>query len=195
MICDKCAHKFVCALMDEEDELLEECENFASFHKIRMSDEDRKEQQRILHRRYYDERKNAKLCVDCGKPVIKGKTKCEEHLQRDRELQQKRKNKLKQQGLCPNCGKPKYKNKVLCYECYLKQKRYVAENRQPTFRELGLCMNCGKKEPIKGHPYCAECYEWRKEICLKTLFNEDGTHKYPMKEDHPWKRKWSKKKE
>ena len=187
MICEKCAHKLVCGFIDGySDDDIEECEYFAFPQRFKISDEEKREKKREKDKRLYHERKEKGLCVSCGKPTVDGKSKCEKCIVYDREYHQNRKNRFREQGLCP-CGKPRYKDYKLCYECLIKSRRYAHEHRKPSFRELGLCMNCGKKEPINGHPYCAECYEWKKQICLKTLFNEDGTHKYPMKDDHPWR--------
>lgn len=180
-LCKRCAHKYVCTFIDGfDDEQIEDCEFYASFWKVKISDEDRKTKKREKCLNTYHQRKEQGLCVKCGQPAVDGKSKCEKCLSKDREYQQNRKNRYREQGLCP-CGKPKYMDKKLCYNCYVRSKVYAQEHRKPTYRELGLCMLCGQNKPIDGYFYCAKCYEIKKNICLKALFNDDGSPKYSNK--------------
>ena len=184
-LCEKCAHKCVCGFIEGyEDENVENCEHYAYPAKLKMTDTELKVRKSERQKNKYYTRKEQGLCVSCGKSVVSGTVRCADCLSYNKNFQKKKRDRNNSLELC-RCGKPRYKDKKVCYDCYIKRIRYDSSRRKPTFREQGLCMQCGKKLPIEGHPFCEDCYEFRKNIAKKALFNEDGSPKH-LNKKHPW---------
>ena len=70
----------------------------------------RKQQNRKERRERYEKRRAEGLCSRCEKPAVKGKTRCEEHLEQHREQYReqyrKRYEERKAEELCVRCGEP-----------------------------------------------------------------------------------------
>lgn len=130
--------------------------------------------------RLYYKRKNAGLCVKCGKTVTDGKTCCLEcRMRRNEEARQDR-IFYRKQGLCTYCGKNRvFKNERLCPECRAKAANWQAQ-RKKTDKERdrhnarrrkhywersaqGICTACGKRKAAQGKKMCEICTAKRAE--------------------------------
>ena len=91
--------------------------------------------------------KKAKLCTACGKPAIKNRTLCRDHLSKNAQnLKRYRKDRF-ESGLCLWCDNKRTPGSIGCKDC------------TPT--RTGACGRCGKKfsmrTPVSASPYCGKC--------------------------------------
>lgn len=136
-------------------------------------------------REKYHKRKDAGLCVQCGKPMDNDGSKCNACRAMDR-LNYKYK---QSHGICPYCGAEIPKSRKCCAECAEKkaeqQRRTRSKNpekereKQKLIRakrkEMGLCESCGKRNPVAGKVECARCASRRKRNPPVSVWNMKRT--------------------
>lgn len=126
--------------------------------------------------RMYYRRKEAGLCVNCGKPLDIAGVKCSKC--RDRANKDRREliSWYKENGICPICRKNNlFGNEKECIECSAKRyaKRMTCYNLNPEkFKEKdrieqkkirekraanGLCVYCGKVKSDENFKTCTKC--------------------------------------
>ena len=134
------------------------------------------------------------LCADCTE---KQNARCRKWMENpeNKKKQNARvkeiKDKRRAEHKCIRCGKQidENDNHKYCGICRFKERqRYYRKSERPARVYGVVCWMCNKKPVADGRKVCEECYEKLVKTCKENLFNEDGTHKYQMKEDHPWKR-------
>lgn len=131
-------------------------------------------------------RKDAHLCVECGRKdgrTVKGMCHClqcatkkakqardNRNQEHDRELRQARKTRWKEAGLCSNCGGSREDETfALCATCRLKfrlqrEKRKIKQGKLPRGAN-GKCFQCNRAPAIEGKKLCQTCYDKK----IKTL--------------------------
>lgn len=132
----------------------------------------------LSKKQFYQMRKHAGVCVDCGKEdayTMAGRARCAECAERVRINQERycedpekrqlavdrtkaRRHARKSAGLCPMCGKKPMAGHVKCMECTLRQRKANTKNRGRSPRLDRVCWQCNKQEPIPGKKLCPDCY-------------------------------------
>jgi len=129
---------------------------------------------------YYERRKQAGLCVDCGKSSpLPGKLRCRECADRKNEKARNDYYWYQEQHICPCCRKTKLiGDEKICLECGAKRyalgrkqsengkKREQRINRENKRRSQGLCPRCGGTVE-DGYVFCKDCRSVRKKIRLR----------------------------
>lgn len=120
-----------------------------------------------------DQRKLDNLCIDCGKPVYKERTKCFSHLNRDKHYYLRRKaNKI-----CVRCYKPISTSKyTYCYNCRKEHSKKEIEYQRELIR-LKLCLGCKSTIGNTRFVRCQQCRDKRSKWCrdrkAKKLVNSE----------------------
>lgn len=102
-------------------------------------------------KRYRDKRYMLGLCVNCGKPRLPNKTRCEECALKLKEANRKRIERLNKLGLCVFCAKNPQERGQLCNACYEKHKRKAYARKLALKKRIinllgGKCKKCGYKK-------------------------------------------------
>jgi len=90
------------------------------------------------------------LCISCAKPVITGKRKCQECL--DKQSARKRKRSAEwrsrvKERICPTCGKPCDDGNKMCSRCRNSRNRSIKRFRKKVVDKYGgKCSCCGESE-------------------------------------------------
>ena len=103
----------------------------------------------------YQKLKNARVCVQCGKLPIFGKTQCQKCIDKRVIHDKIRYKKKAEKGLCVTCGKPAIFEKTQCQKCIDKRAIYD-KIRYKKRAEKGLCVAC-KNPAIPGKTQCYIC--------------------------------------
>lgn len=131
-----------------------ECNQPAAPNRARCSEHLADARRRM--RDFYQGRKEAGLCTDCGEPADSGVycSGCAEHR---RQLSRDRRIRYYEQGLCRHCGKPKSDKRTHCERCLAKFRRRYHERRlksprhQAKTRDDFRCRICDKETKLIVH--------------------------------------------
>lgn len=154
----------------------------------RHNDPVKKAAYNAARREKYHKRKEAGLCVQCGKPMDNDGSKCNACREMERENYKYKQN----HGLCPYCGAEIPKTRKLCAVCAEKkaERKRNAREKNPEIaekeremqrqlrikrKEIGLCESCGKRKPIAGKVECARCASRRKRNPPVSVWNMKRT--------------------
>lgn len=126
--------------------------------------------------RLYYRRKEAGLCVECGKPLDTNTVKCKECTERINRNRRELEHWYQSNGICPECRQNNLMgDERICLECSAKRysqriARYNtnpeefkakdrAEQKKTRARriEKGLCTKCGKVRANNGYKTCTKC--------------------------------------
>lgn len=126
--------------------------------------------------RMYYKRKEAGLCVECGKPLDGEKLKCRDCRERINANRKELAHWYQDNGICPECRQNNLMgDERVCPECSAKRysQRIARYNANPeefkardrleqkkirTRRaEKGLCVKCGKVKADSGYKTCTKC--------------------------------------
>ena len=101
--------------------------------------------------RYRNKKKALGLCVNCVRPAVKGRTRCQECLERDNNYQNERRRNMVKNNRCVQCGTP-VKSGTRCKVCAQKKRSSIKERLSNIKRKKGiaeyrranrLCTHCG----------------------------------------------------
>lgn len=126
-----------------------------------------------------ERRKNANLCLTCGKELDREGAYCSECLKRHNRENSDRRKWYQQSGICPRCCKNRlYGDEKVCLECSAytytiamrSRERLGKEHCNKVHREWakaehqrrldnGLCTRCGKRKADGGFKTCGICRE------------------------------------
>lgn len=144
----------------------------------------RTEEQRLQgnknRREWYHMRKDAHVCVQCGrqdKRTLGGMSTClfcatrrnkqarvRRDTARDRELEMARKEKWVAAGLCSTCGREKEEPEMaMCIDCRVKsrmryERKKLKKGWKPPRGSNGMCWQCNSVPRIEGKKMCPDCY-------------------------------------
>ena len=127
---------------------------------------------------FYKRRKEAGLCIRCGKPRAKNnKNHCPDCLKKVREYENATRQFYRDIGICPICRKNKlFGQEKNCPECRAKKKPYTpSEEQKENYRRkrravyaervsLGICTRCGKRKAVWNKRKCEICLEEDREV-------------------------------
>lgn len=134
---------------------------------------------KISKKQFYQMRKHAGVCVDCGQEdayTMAGRARCADCAERCRANQERystdlekrqiaadrtreRRHARKASGLCPMCGRKPMLGHVKCLECTLRQRKADMKKRGERHQRIdAMCWQCNKREPILGKKLCPDCY-------------------------------------
>lgn len=141
--------------------------------------EEQRAEGNAIKREWAKMRKDAHLCIDCGRKdarTINGKCQCLQCAKKradrsrelwdydhEKELREARQARWKAAGLCSNCGHPKEEpDKALCINCRVRAKmrkeRHKINNGWLPRGANGKCYQCNRAPAIEGKKLCRECY-------------------------------------
>lgn len=144
----------------------------------------RTEEQRLQDienkREWYHMRKNAHVCVQCGrqdKRTLSGMSTClfcatrrnknareNRDKARDRETDAARKARWIAAGLCSTCGGEKEEpERAMCINCRVKSRLRYERNKykngwKPPRGANGMCWQCNSAPVVNGKKLCPDCY-------------------------------------
>lgn len=123
---------------------------------------------RKKHKRDYQQRIAAGLCVRCGnQSPVTGKRSCQGCLDREVKYTAKRRERKLQQGLCTQCGKaPLVEGSQLCKTCREATSK-KARGYYDKLDRLKSCLRCRKPLDVPGFASCSKCRQQQKEYVLK----------------------------
>lgn len=143
----------------------------------------------ITRKEYYDMRKNAKVCVKCGKEdayTMNGRSNCAEcaekirdwfrEYRKDPSEKERRKNrkiehrlKMVEEGKCIRCGKKNTGPYKTCPHCLAKKRNYNRNKNHEKSATKGvtLCWQCNKEKMLPGYKLCAKCYDMKMKALEK----------------------------
>ena len=122
---------------------------------------------------FYQKRKEAGLCVRCGKPAMECKVHCESCIEKINSYRKKNRERLvselkkrfeylKSVGICTKCGKNQaLPGRNYCAECKQYQHEYNVTYRYKRYLALknkGICTRCGVAEARPGKTLCEICF-------------------------------------
>lgn len=151
----------------------------------------------------YRERKDAGLCVSCGKQdayTLAGRSQCAECAERSRrnwhrcgnDRRRDRYYLRKANGLCVDCGKPAIEGHVRCKyhaEKVRWNNKLYGRRRQDEKGvnfprgENGLCYRCNKRENLPGMKICHSCYSDLAEARAKKKAGHVDRHPWTQDND------------
>ena len=151
----------------------------------------------------YRERKDASLCVSCGKQdayTLIGRSQCAECAEKSNRNRRRREKSCrrdkyyarKANGLCVDCGKPAAEGRVRC-EYHAERARQnnkrwghrKQEEKGVNFPRggSGFCYRCNKRDSLPGMKVCPSCYSWLAEVRSKKKAGHVGGHPWTMDND------------
>lgn len=156
------------------------CNEKAHPKKPRVRKDEERERDNAEKREWARMRKEAHVCVDCGradKETIGGKSRCLQCLKKrayrqkqqwdsghEKELRDARREKWIAEGLCSSCGHEKEEpDKKMCITCRVraklrKQKHKIKKGWLPRGAN-GKCFQCNRVMAIEGKRLCQGCYD------------------------------------
>lgn len=167
--------------------------------------------QSIYQARLYKRRKEAGLCVNCGKELDRNGVYCTECQAKLNSNRNELRKWYQEGGICPRCGKEllygQEKNCLECsakgYEQYLKRDkehfnevhRKWAKEKYERDKANGICTRCGKRKADGGYFTCGICRaknranrmnqsEYVKKIGICRFCNEPVKDGYKVCEKH-----------
>lgn len=146
--------------------------------------------------RMYYKRKEAGLCVECGKPLNGEKLKCRDCRERINANRKELVHWYQDNGICPECRKNNLVgDERVCPECSAKRYSQViarynanpeefkakdrAEQKKIRTRriEKGMCVKCGKVKADEGFKTCTKC----RTKARNAKRNKPKSYKYEQK--------------
>lgn len=123
----------------------------------KQKDQDEKLFEALRQQKYRDDRRNAGVCIECGKPVLNTKARCENCLAQHK----KRRKHLLAAGLCVCCARRPRQGKgqfcSVCRERSNKQQQKRKRSKYARNRSAGLCGICAKPVETPGRSMCQTC--------------------------------------
>ena len=126
--------------------------------------------------RMYYKRKEAGLCVECGKPLNGEKLKCRDcqerinanrkelaHWYQDNGIcpECRHNNLMGDERVCPECSAKRYSQRIARYnanpEKFKARDRLEQKKIRTRRAEKGLCVYCGKVKADEGYKTCSKC--------------------------------------
>lgn len=126
--------------------------------------------------RMYYKRKEAGLCIECGKPLNDGKLKCRDcrerinanrkelvHWYQDNGIcpECRQNNLMGDERICPECSAKRYSQRIARYntnpEEFKARDRLEQKKIRARRAEKGLCVKCGKVKADSGYKTCTKC--------------------------------------
>ena len=109
---------------------------------------------------------NAGRCPNCGgkRPVVKGKKRCAECMERERQRKKELHDQRKSDGLCLRCGGPRDDKYMTCSKCREKDAAFKRNDKAAynVRKALGMCVDCGVNAAEAGRVLCKKCMNRRK---------------------------------
>lgn len=127
------------------------------------------DQEAFKARQERERRREAGLCMQCGRRPRKSGTRCEECVAGNK----RRRQESRAAGLCTNCHRRPAADHALCERCRATERRKMARV-QERFFQAGGCVKCGKTN-ANGKRHCDDCCRRRlaeaaelraKRLCL-----------------------------
>lgn len=153
---------------------------------------EQREQDNANKREWIKMRKDAHVCIYCGKQdrrTINGMSSCLQcgksrsdynrknyDSQHQKELRDARKQRWREAGLCTTCGQPREDEQfVTCATCRVKDKLRLAKQKIKKGKlprgANGKCFQCNEKKAMDGKKLCPECYAKKIETLKKNSEN------------------------